>query len=70
MYISRTMENSKKKMSSKIFIYLFLAVLRLPWGSGLSLVAGSRGTSPVVVCGLLTVVASLVAEDRLYVPGL
>ena len=51
-----------------IFIYLFIfgcaessfAVRRL------SLVAASRGYSLVVVCGLLIVVASVVAEQRLY----
>ena len=50
-----------------IFIYLFIfgcagssfAVCRL------SLVAASRGYSLVVVCGLLIVVASVVAEQRL-----
>ena len=52
-----------------IFIYLFIfgcagssfAVRRL------SLVAASRGYSLVVVCGLLIVVASVVAEQRLYI---
>ena len=34
-----------------------------------SLVAASRGCSLAVVCGLLTAVASLVSEDRLWVLG-
>ena len=37
---------------------------------GLSLVAASGGYSVVVVCGLLTTVASFVAECRLQVHGL
>ena len=37
---------------------------------GFSLVAASRGYSPAVVRGLLTVVASLVAEHRLWAHGL
>ena len=44
-----------------LFIYLFLAVLDLGCCS-LSLVLASGGFSLVEVCGLLTVVASLVAE--------
>ena len=51
-----------------IFIYLFI-YLWLPWVfiavQGLSLVAKSRGHSLVVMQGLLSVVASLVAEHRL-----
>ena len=34
--------------------------------SGLSLVVASGGYSPVLVCGLLTVVASLIAEHGLW----
>ena len=48
-----------------LFIYLFLTVLGLHCCSDFSLVAQSRGYSLVVVCGLLIVVASLVAEPRL-----
>ena len=39
--------------------YLFLAVLSLHFGAGFSLVVASRGSSLVVVCRLLIVVASL-----------
>ena len=45
--------------------YLFLAVLGLHCSVGFAVVGRERGHSLVVVCGLLTVVASLVA-----VPGL
>ena len=51
--------------------YVFLAVLGFRGCAGfsllcgLSLVAASGGYSVVVVCGLLTVVASPVAEHRL-----
>ena len=44
---------------------LFLAVLGLGCCVGFSLVAVSRGYSPIVEHGLLIVVASLVAEHRL-----
>ena len=47
------------------FIYLFLAVLGLHCCSGFSLVVASRAYSLVAVHGLLTAVASLVAEHRL-----
>ena len=61
-----------------LFIYLFLAYLSiyfwLCWvfvaARGLSLVAVSRGLLFVAVSGLLTAVASLVAEHGLYVCGL
>ena len=45
-----------------LFIYLFIAALGLHCFRGFSLVAESRGYSIVAVCGLLTEVASLVAE--------
>ena len=44
-------------------VYLFLAVLGL---CCFSLIAGSEGCSPVEVLGILAVVASLVAERRLW----
>ena len=47
-----------------LFIYL-LAVLGLGAAQAFSLVAVSRGCSPVVVGGMLIAVASLVAEHRL-----
>ena len=50
----------------KTFFILFLAVLGLRCCAGFSLVAASRGHSPVAVRGLLIVVASLVAEHELY----
>ena len=40
------------------FIYVFLAVLGLPYCTGLSLVAVSGGYSVAAVCRLLSVVAS------------
>ena len=43
---------------------IFLVALGLTAGHGLSLVVASRGHSTVGVCGLLTVMASLVAERR------
>ena len=43
------------------FVYLFLAVLGLHCRTGFSLVMGSGGYSPVVVCGILTLVAYFVA---------
>ena len=46
-------------------IYLFLAVLSLGCCAGFSLVVESGGYSLVAVCGLLILVASLVAEHRL-----
>ena len=56
------------KLGSSLFIYLFI-YLWLPWVfiavQGLSLVAKSRGHSLVVMQGLLSVVASLVAEHKL-----
>ena len=48
-----------------LFIQLFLAMLSLHCSMGFSLVAASRGYSLVVVCRLLTAVASLVAERGL-----
>ena len=49
-----------------LFIYLFWgAVLGLHGCARISLVAASRSYSLVAVCGLLTAVASLVAEHRL-----
>ena len=47
-----------------LFIYL-LAVLGLGAAQAFSLVAVSRGYSPVVVGGMLIAVASLVVEHRL-----
>ena len=50
----------------KNFLFILsLAVLRLHCCVGFSLVEMSRGFSLVVVCGLLTAAASLVAEHRL-----
>ena len=46
--------------------YLVLVVLSLRCCMGCSLVVVSRGYPLVAVCGLLIVVASLVAEHRLY----
>ena len=53
-----------------IFIHIYIFIyFWLPWVfiavQGLSLVAKSRGYSLVVMQGLLSVVASLVAEHRL-----
>ena len=56
------------------FIYFFKFYFWLHWISvaehGLSLVAAGRGCSLASVCRLLTAVASLVAEHRLYASGL
>ena len=54
-----------------IFIYLILAALGLCCRVGFSLVAAKQGwgvvcSSLVVMCGLLIVVASLVAEHGLW----
>ena len=49
----------------KKFMYLFLSVLGLHCCTGFSLVEASGGYSLVVVCRLLIVVASPVANDRL-----
>lgn len=46
-------------------IYLFLALMGLHNCMDFSLVAMTGGCSPVVVCRLLNVAASLVAEHRL-----
>ena len=43
-----------------LFIYLFMAVLGLSCYADFSLVAVSRGSSPVLVCRLLIVVVSIV----------
>ena len=48
-----------------MYLFLFLAVLRLHWCLGFSLVADSRGYSLAVVHRLLIAVASLVAEHGL-----
>lgn len=48
-----------------VSIYLFLALMGLHYCTDFSLVAMTEGCSPVVVCRLLNVVASLVAEHRL-----
>ena len=45
-----------------LFIWLHWVLIAV---LGLSLVAGSGGYSLAVVCGLLTAVASLVADHRL-----
>ena len=50
-----------------LFLY-FLAVLGLCCCAGFSLVAASKGYSPGVMRGLLTAVASLVAEHGLQGP--
>ena len=47
-------------------LYLFLTVLHLCCCMGFSLVVASEGYSPVAVCGLLVVVASLVEEHGHY----
>ena len=50
----------------KIFIYIFVDCFgSLLLAQGLSLAMESRGSSLVLVCGLLIVVASLSAEPRL-----
>ena len=48
-----------------LFICVFLVVLGLPCWVGFSLIAESGGYSPTAVHGLLTPVASLVAEHGL-----
>ena len=53
----------KWPQSARCFCLAVLALRWLLWG--LSLVAASRGRSPVAVCGLLTAVVSPVAEHRL-----
>ena len=53
-----------------LFIYLFLAVLGLRCCAWAFSSCSERGLLFVVVHGLLTVVASLVAEHRLEVRGL
>ena len=52
------------------FIYLFLAVLGFLCCTRAFFSCVERGLLFVVVCGLLTAVASLVAEHRLYTCGL
>ena len=47
---------------SVFFFFFLLAVLGLLWCSGFSLVAVSRGRSPLPVLGLLIVVVCLAAE--------
>ena len=47
-------------------IYLFMAAVGLRCCAGFSLVVASRGCSVVVVRGLLILVASLVAEHKLW----
>ena len=54
----------------KAFIYLFLAVLRLPCHSGISLVVASGGCSLVAVRGFLMVVASLIMDRGSRARGL
>ena len=56
------------KLSQRCFlaIYLFLAVLGAPCCKDFSLAAISGGYSLFVVCGLLTVVASLVVKHGLW----
>ena len=49
-----------------IFISLFWPCWVFVAAHGLSLLAGSGGSSPAVVCRLLVVLASLVAECRLW----
>ena len=53
-------------MKENNFIYIFLTVLGLHCCTVFSLVAESGGHSPVVVCSLLTAVASLVVEHGPY----
>ena len=48
-----------------LFLFIYMAVLGFHCCKGLSLVAVSRGDSLIVVRGLLTAVASLVAEHVL-----
>ena len=60
-YTSITRHNVSR-LFKHLFIICFLAVLGLGCCTGSSLVAASGGYSLVVVRGLLTAVASLVAE--------
>ena len=59
------MEDAQSAMYAWLNFFYFC----LPWvfaaAHSFSLAAGIRGYSLVAVCGLLTVVASLVAEHRL-----
>ena len=48
-----------------LFVYLFLSVLGLRWCARAFCSCGERGLLLVAVCGLLIVVASLVAEHGL-----
>ena len=48
-----------------LFLFIYMAVLGFHCCKGLSVVAVSRGDSLIVVRGLLTAVASLVAEHVL-----
>ena len=53
----------------KMFVYIFIDCARSSLlAQGLSLVAESGGSSLVLVCGLLIVVASLTVEHRLEAP--
>ena len=54
----------KKFLSFSPFLLIFDCAGSL-WLPGFSLVSSSRGCSLILVCGLLTVVASLVSEHRL-----
>ena len=57
---------SQCRLSFKWFyVFIFLAALGLRCSEGFSLVVESGSCSPVVVCGLLIAVASLVSEHRL-----
>ena len=53
-----------KKKKTLLFIHLFLAMLGLCCCMGFSLVVTSRHYSLSVVCGLLIMVVSLVAEHN------
>ena len=55
----------KRKFSKKGNFIYFLAVLGLHCYEGFSLVTVSGGSSSAAVLGLLTLVATLVAEHRL-----
>ena len=69
---ARQLEPSSFIMLTNIcnFTYLLLAALGLHCCTGFSLVAAIGGCSLVVVLRLLTEVAPLVAEYRLWVPRL
>ena len=56
---------SLKIHGHSFFFFLNLFYLWLCWLRGLSLVGGKRGPLFIVVCGPLTIAASLVAEHRL-----